>query len=271
MRRLFLHFLICLTIYLLLLACDGTEEVVVNPPLVVEISTVINLTSFEKIDPGSNTFELRCLSQDDFPCANYTINHDLNVSIDSIDLHFTEISRPQICLTNTGKAFGIVSLGALANNTYEFPIRINDDTVSAQIIITDSTFEISNGDGNWTNILRPMLRRIPDNVIWGQVGYHNFIDVNIALTYFDSLDNFGGVAGTLSSGSYGYFYVDTTGQADSVLELGPSMGTTYTIPYVYHYTGDTSTLHTLIQNFANQGNTVEVNVITNEGVEFRSW
>lgn len=260
-----------IALVIFLWACDNTDEVIVDPPLVVGITSVIDMTSFEKIEAGSTSLEFRCLTQDNFPCGNYVIDFLLNISIDSVDLNFTEITRPQICLSSTDKAFGIVILGALANNTYEFPISANNDTVMAQLVVTDSTFEIKSGNGTWTNILRDTLRRIPDDIIWGQVGYNNAIDLGMANTYFDSLNNLGAVPGTLSTGSYGYFFIDNMSQADSIIELGPTIGTTFRIPYVYHYTGDTTMLHNLIDNFASQGNIVEVHVITHEGYEYRSW
>jgi hypothetical protein len=252
------------------LGCDDAKEVLVNPPPEA-INSAINLTSIENLDPIAPTFELRCLTDSLYDCINYQIDFLLDTNADTFDLAFTEISRPGVCLSGNAPAFAIVNLGSLANGTYQFPVTVNNVVAAADLVVTDSTIEIIGGDSTWTNFLRPVLRRVPDNTIWGQVGYNEVSALGSANSFFDSLVSIGAVAETLSTGSYGYFYFDAGGAPDSILELGPSIGTTSRIPYVYTYTGDTASLHNLITAYANQGNVVEVNVITSEGFEYRSW
>ncbi len=255
---------------LIMLGCDN-NEVIKTGPHVPTMNSAINLISFENLDPIAPTFEFRCLTDSPYACSNFSIDFLLNVSSDTIDLLFTEIIAPTICQPPSGKANAIVNLGTVANNTYQFPITVNNITVLAQLIVTDSTIEVNNGNSTGTNFLRPVLRRIPFNMIWGQVGYDLVAASDSANTFFDSLAGIGAVVETLSVGSYGYFYFDNVGTPDSILELGPSIGTTYHIPYVYSFLGDTATLHSLITAYANQGNVIEVNVITSEGYEYKSW
>jgi len=252
------------------LGCDNTKEVIVNPPIVT-INSAIKLTSFENLDPVAPTFELRCLTDSLYDCTNYQIEFLLDTNADTFDLIFTEIDRPGVCLPGNGRAFAIINLGDLAGGTYQFPVTVNNVVASADLVVTDSTIEVIGGDSTWTNFLRPILRRIPSNTIWGQVGYNLIAALDSANTFFDSLVSIGAVAETLSTGSYGYFYFNGSGNPDSILELGPSIGTNFRIPYVYTFSGDTATLHSLITAYANQGNVVEVNVITSEGYEYRSW
>jgi hypothetical protein len=262
---------LCIVLCLLIVSsCDNTDEIIVNPP-VVTINSAINLTSFENLDPVASSFEFRCLTDSFYNCSNFSIDFVLSAYADTIDLAFTEISDPIICLPAPGKANAIVNLGVLVNNTYQFPIAINNIIVPAQLIITDSTIEVIGGDSTWTSFLRPVLRRVPANTVWGQVGYNLDVAVDSANTFFDSLVSIGAVTETLSTGSYGYFFFDSGGNPDSILELSSSIGTTYRIPYVYSYSGDTASLHSLITAYANQGNVVEVNVITSEGFEYKSW
>lgn len=255
---------------LLSASCNNSDEIIVEPPGQT-INTAINLTSIENLDPAGNTFEFRCLTDSLYGCANYSIDFVLTSSADSFDLTFTEITPPTVCLPAFAPAFAIVNIGSVPNGTYQFPITVNTIVAAAQLIVTDSTIQIVNGDSTWTNIHRPLLHRVPANLIWGQVGYNLAGDFDSANSYFDSLVSAGAVPETLSAGSYGYFYFDGSGNPDSILELGASIGTTFRIPYVYSYSGDTATLHSLITAYANQGNVVEVNVITSEGFEYRTW
>ena len=263
--------ILCLSLWLLFAWGCGNKDIIITGPHVSFINSAINLTSYVNLDPVAPTFELRCLTDSLYDCTNYQIEFLLDTNADTFDLIFTEIDRPGVCLPGNGRAFAIINLGDLANGTYQLPITVNNVVASSDLVVTDSTFEVIGGDSTWTKFLRPVLRRIPANTIWGQVGYNLIAAFDSAKTFFDSLVSISAVAETLSTGSYGYFYFDGTGKPDSILEISSSIGTTYRIPYVYTYTGDTATLHSLITAYANQGNVVEVNVITSEGYEFRSW
>ncbi len=252
------------------LGCNKTDEVIIGPDT-QNINSAINLTAIENLNPAAATFEFRCLTDSLYSCTNYEIEFMLDTNADTLDLTFTEISRPGVCISGNAKAFAIVNLGDISNGSYQFPITVNGVVANASLVVTDSIIEVLGGDSTWTNFLRPVLRRVPANVIWGQVGYSLLAALDSANSFFDSLVSIGAVAETLSTGSYGYFYFNGSGNPDSILELGPSIGTNFSIPYVYTYTGDTATLHSLVTAYASQGNVVEVNVITSQGFEYRSW
>lgn len=255
---------------LLSLGCDNTSEVIIGPGG-DSINTVINLEIFENIDRGLTNLELRCHTDSIYHCANFLIEYDLTVTSNKIALTFTGINKPTICLRAFGPATAIVNLGALANITYAFSITVDRVTVPAQLILTDSTIEITGGDSTWTDIVRPVLYRVPVNTIWGQVGYSAF-SKDSALTFFFSLINIGASPARLSTGHYGYFFIDSTSAIDSILELGPSIGTDSIFSYIFDYTGDTIALSNLVQAYENQsGNLVRVNINTSDGYQFRSY
>ncbi|MCH9023729.1 MAG: hypothetical protein IH931_00185 [candidate division Zixibacteria bacterium] len=255
---------------LLSLGCDNTNEVIIGPEI-DSINTVINIEVFENLDNGLRNVELRCVTDSIFPCANFLIEYDLSTTSNTLALAFTRISDPIICLDAFAPAAAIVSLGDLANISYDFPITVNSLTIPAQLILTDSTIEIVGGDSTWTHIVRPVLYRVPASTIWGEVGYNAFAR-DSALTFFDSLASLGATPETLSTGHYGYFFIDSTSAIDSILELGPSIGTDSLFSYIYRYTGDTTALSNLVQDYENQaGNLVRVNIRTSDGYQFRSY
>lgn len=166
---------------------------------------------------------------------------------------------------------GYSKSGTLANNTYEFPITVNSLTLPAQLILTDSTIEITGGDSIWTDIVRSILYRVPASTIWGEVSYNAFAR-DSALRFFFSLINIGASPARLSTGHYGYFFIDSTSAIYSILELGPSIGTDSIFSYIFDYTGDTTALSNLVATYQNQaGNLVKVNVRTSDGYQFRSY
>jgi hypothetical protein len=260
---------ICLWL-ILSLGCDKSKQVIVGPEPII-LNSPINLTSFETLDPVAASFEFRCLTDSIYDCSNYSVDFTLDTVADTLKLNFTEILRPSVCIPPDGPAFSLVNLGNIANGTYQFPITVNAVIASAIITVTDSTITITGGDSTWTNFLRPVLRRIPSGTIWGQVGYNVANAFDSAHSFLDSLVSIGATVDTLSQGSYGYFYFDNAGNPDSILELGASIGTNFRIPFVYAYSGDTAALHSLITAYANQGNVVEINVITSQGFEYRTW
>jgi len=256
---------------LLSLGCDNTNEVIIGPSG-DSVNTVINLEIFENTEAGLTNLELRCQTDLIYGCINYLIEYDLNIITDTVALTFTDIVKPNICLTATGPATAIVNLGTLANNTYEFPITVNSLTLPAQLILTDSTIEITGGDSTWTDVVRAILYRVPASTIWGEVGYNDPVLRDSALTFFNSLTSLGATPETLSTGHYGYFFIDSTNAIDSILELGPSIGTDSIFSYIYNYTGDTTAISNLVQAYQNQaGNLVRVNVRTSDGYQFRSY
>ena len=270
MRKAAILFVIISILVLLSLGCDNTNEVIIGPGG-DSINTVINLEIFENIVAGLTNLELRCLTDSIYNCANFLIEYDLAVTSNNIALTFTGINDPTICLPALGPATAFVSLGALANITYTFSITVDRVTVPAQLILTDSTIEIVNGDSTWTDVVRSILYRVPASTIWGEVGYSAF-SKDSALTFFDSLTSLGATPETLSTGHYGYFFIDSTNAIDSILELGPSIGTDSLFSYIYHYAGDTTSLSNLVQAYKNQaGNLVRVNVNTSDGYQFRSY
>lgn len=273
LRRIIIASIILLSAILLSLGCDNTNEVIVGPG-VDSINTVINISVFEKTVTGLRNVELRCQSDSIYECINYLIDFDLNITT-KVALTFTEIVKPNICLPATGPATAIVDLGTLPNMnfiTLEFPITVNSITVPAQLILSDSTIEIINGESTWTHIVWTVLYRVPANIIWDEVGYNDPVLRDSALTFFDSLTSLGATPDTLSSGHYGYFFIDSTYAIDSILELGPSIDTDSVFSYIYNYAGDTTALSNLVQAFQIQaGNLVRVNINTSDGYQFRSY
>lgn len=253
------------------LGCDNTKEVIIGPEI-DSINTVINIEIFENLDNGLRSVQLRCVTDSIFPCANFLIEYDLSTTSNTLALTFTRISDLTFCLDGFAPAAAIVILGALVNISYDFSITVDRVTVSAQLILTDSTIQILNGDSTWTNIVRSILYRVPANTIWGEAGYNDPVLRDSALTFFDSLESLGATPDTLSTGHYGYFFIDSTNAIDSILGLGPSIGTDSLFSYIYNYTGDTTALSNLVQAYENQsGNLVKVNIITSDGYQFRSY
>ena len=271
MRKTVILFTILSISILLSSGCDNTSEVIIGPEI-DSINTVINIEVFENLDNGLRSVQLRCVTDSIFPCANFLIEYDLSTTSNTLALTFTRISDLTFCLDGFAPAAAIVILGVLANISYDFPITVNSLTLPAQLILTDSTIEITGGDSTWTNIVRPVLYRVPANIIWGEVGYNDPILRDSALTFFDSLISLGATPDTLSSGHYGYFFIDSSSAIDSILELGPSIGTNSVFSYIYSYAGDTTALSNLVTAYQNQsGDLVKVNIITSDGYQFRSY
>lgn len=271
MRRIIIASIILLSAILLSLGCDNTNEVIVGPEI-DSINTIINIEVFENLENGLRNVQLRCVTDSIFPCADFLIEYDLITTSNTLDLTFTRISDLTICLDPFGPATAIVSLDPLANISYNFPLTVDRVTVPAQLILTDSTIEILNGDSTWTNIVRSILYRVPASIIWGEVGYNDPTLRDSALTFFDSLTSLGATPETLSTGHYGYFFIDSTYVIDSILELGLSIGTDSVLSYIYNYAGDTTALSNLVQAYQIQaGNLVKVNIITSDGYQFRSY
>lgn len=79
----------------------------------VLISSDIVIKPWEKLDSTQRTFELRCETEERYPCDNYSISNNIGRSENSIDISFGQIIKPEICATAFGSARAYLNLGSI--------------------------------------------------------------------------------------------------------------------------------------------------------------
>jgi hypothetical protein len=232
------------------------------------IDSDIEIKLWETLDSTNRKLQLYCSTQRIYNCSNYGIKNKFSKSSGNIDINFTGILLPDMCLTAFGPARTIIDLGALSNGTYNLNIKVERKKSVGQLIITSDSYSIRLFKQNHIKIINTPLHRIPSNTIWGTVGYHTSSTSTLVQSFIDSLQFLGATAKIYPSGDYGYFEINSNGQI-----LPPeNHGNHFIEPFIFDFSGNTSDLKNLVKNYGiNYGGSLSIRLYTTKGEIFRSW
>jgi hypothetical protein len=208
------------------------------------IDTRLELTLKEELSVYSRLLSIDCATERIYPCINYGIDYSMTKSSNKITIRFNQIIMPEICLTALGPAYSNIKLGNLSNGLYILNLLVNGKTQTANLKVNDSTFKIEYEPGFDFIFKKTELKRIPQNVIWGSVGYINDTLTTSVNSFLDSLIIIGASEINLSPGDYGYFQIDSFGKI-----VAPEYhGYPFIKMYLYEFNGSSESLKELIRN-----------------------
>jgi hypothetical protein len=134
------------------------------------------------------------------------------------------------------------------------------------LIVTDTSYEISNGTGSWTYIASSLINRIPAYTIWGSFSSGNASANLIANSFVDSLDTIGATARTFSPGDYAYFTVGSNGQI-----VDQNVTSIFHSAFAFVYHGDLALVKNLVLEYGTEyGSNILITVFAYDGEEFIS-
>ena len=246
------------TIFLLLL-CGCRKDPTVSD---------VDVRMWEVMDSTGRTLKFFCSTDRIYGCSNYRISHTFERSGDRVEIEFSGIIVPDVCLTSIGPASATVDLGALPDGTYAIDLQVGGNKNEGQLLITPDQYTISIEQPRQLRVTNSPLQRVPSNTIWGTVGYHSSTTAPLVQSFIDSLQLAGAAVQPYHSGDYGYFQIDTNG------DISPPQNSGYYFirPYVMHYTGGSTALNTLVTNYGiHYGDSMNIILYTTRGEVFRSW
>jgi hypothetical protein len=261
--------------YLLLLgllpACDnflGGDDHTSSLP----IDSKIQITFSELLSPNpqQRVLVLNCRTEKIYGCYNYRLAYRLSRLGSTLKIQFSQVSVPEICLDAPGPATVAIDLGFLPAGTYRLMIGPSGTGVAAELKVTAGSYEVQGGDGPAIGFPAPKLNRVPDNTVWGLIGYLGLGEpfASVAQDYLDSLEARGAEIQVLSPGDYGYFSIDQAGE----IETPANNGYYYARPYVRRFTGDPAALREVVKYFGKtQSQWVSTRLLTWRGDTYYSW
>ena len=175
------------------------------------IDSKLNIVLREELTSESRNLILNCSTERIYPCCNYGIDYNVVKGAKNIKVRFSKIVKPQICLTALGPAGCSINLGSLAEGQYNLELEVNGKTEIAQLIVKGNTYQIHHQPGLNIKFENLELKRIPQFLIWGSVGYINDSLVSAVNAFTDSLQILGAQQVQLLPGDYWYFKVDAQG------------------------------------------------------------
>lgn len=232
------------------------------------IDSKVRISLWENLSTFQRALSFRCSTEKIYGCMNYSILYKLTKYGYAINIMFTEIYAPDICLTALGPATANVDLGSLADGAYNLSIIVNDQMFQTQFQVTTDAYRLTNSDGGLITFPRPVLMRVPDHTIWGSVGYHTVSSMHRAESFCDSLISRGAQPRQYIPGDYGYFEIDSTGAIKPLTNHGYY----FIHPYVYYFPYDTLLVRNLVKEFGKTvGDSLSISLYGSHGEEFYSW
>jgi hypothetical protein len=192
------------------------------------------------------TLVLHVTTERVYDCGNFTITGEPVIDGSRITIPFENIYEPNECSGSRAAARADVDLGTLPSAAYDLAIIVNQDTALAQLLVTDSSYVLANGEHRWTTFPRTVLLKVPVDAIWGDGEYNDPNSNSILGSFRDSLKAMGAEEFVFPAGDYGFFTVNGAGEIDIPLAAGHP---NYVRPFIYRYGGDLLVLRSLVKRF----------------------
>lgn len=254
---------LCSIIFLcLVISCKKTTEV--DPPF--EENIKIRMT--ETVDSVKRVLNLICVTEKIFPCSNWGIETVHSVTDDKITIQFIRISYPNICATSLGPASAIINLDGLANKTYELELNFGTSKIDGQLNVTPGSFNVVIPAQTKVQFINTDLKRIPDNTIYGTIGYHSTSTSSLVQKFIDTLLLYGAIPTLYTPGDYGEFEIEANGQIKQTQDPGYY----FTRRYIFSYSNNSGVFRDLVKRFGrNYPNLLSITLKTTKGETFYSW
>lgn len=191
----------------------------------------VNLQITEELPAGSGHVHFNFMTVEEYECLNFPIRYTSQSDEQSIDIDLTDIEKTNVCLTPKGPAFANVDLGNYYGGSYPVNIRVSGVDNAGTLKVDEDMMIIGFTNPQMLNLVYDTLLRIPEDIIWGLVGYYYPGDTEKVNAFLDSLQQIGAQPRTLPYGEYGYFQTDTAGRLIAPEGLPYNLTKTFVFDY----------------------------------------
>ncbi len=265
-----LHLVACMTLAAGLSGCgshDGMGELFPFVP----IDSKILITMSERLDHSGRSMILNCRTARTYGCSNYRLAYTRERLGSVTSIAFLYVRIPEVCLTSLGPARADIDLGSLAPGKYLFEISSGGKSVGAALSVSPDSCVVANGESPTIDFPVPHLNRVPDNTVWGLIGYLGHQGEpfdSLAGAFLDSLTARGASVGSFAPGDYGYFVIDASG----AIERPSTDGYYFALPFIRRFAGDPALVRDLVAYFGRtQGFFLSIQVHTWRGDAYYGW
>ncbi|HEY6553678.1 MAG TPA: hypothetical protein VI669_09990, partial [Vicinamibacteria bacterium] len=197
------------------LSCDDAPTQPPPESTGISIDSRILITPSERLSDGSRALVLKCRTERPYSCINYRIPFTVVRQGATVLVSFGKISLSgSVCLAAAGPATCAIDLGALAEGTYSLVFNSSTGNTRFDLLVEQGAYTVTPRQGSGVAFSPATLRRIPDETIWGLIGYVGPAGGpfdSLAGSFLDSLEAHGAEPVTLEPGEYGEFLIDSSG------------------------------------------------------------
>jgi hypothetical protein len=237
----------------------------------VSVDSKISIRMVEISDISPRTLQFYCSTAMVYPCVNYPIYAVHQQSSNSIDISFKGvIENIGICLTAIGPATTVIDLGTLSNGTYILNLHNGDVTHTGELIVSSDSYKINFADNSDFHFTNTPLNKMPEQIIWGTVGYHKQETLPLVQSFLTGLMDLGAEKRPYNPGYYREFEIDGNGD---IVQPGEGSGYYFAQSFIFNYSGDIMDIEQLVKQYARDyGNDyMYISVYTDKGEKFLSW
>lgn len=226
----------------LLIACSKEND----PGIEVNIPKTFQLGIQEVFDGGERILELKLKSLELFSCAGTKIDYSLIQGEDFIDLSVNEIIEPDPCIPAEEAAQNTIQLGALRDGSWPVEISLRQTVRNpGLLVVKPATIELLLFSQYGLITERTLLRRIPNQTIWGYVAYQNEQQLSITNNFLAELADLSARQVYFPPGYYSNFIVLPSGNVS--VQMPPTEK--LHIPFLHRYDDDPALLKELIDAY----------------------
>ena len=247
------------TILLLLMAIVGCG--VVTPD---EVDSEVNIYLLE--DLPSRNLKMYFETARNYGVCDNTIDLSWNKTPMGFDISFKGVLEHGI-LTAIGPATVTIDLGVLNTGNYQLTLRNGQEKFSGVLSVFSDKYTIRLDSNPAFDFRNSPLNRIPDNTIWGLVGYRTEETIPLVQSFFSELIKLGAIKKSFAPGNYNKFKIDKNGDI-----VNYNAGYRFSQAFIFYYSEDTSKLDKFLEQWSGlHSELMQIWIYTDKGEEFFSW
>mgnify|MGYP000877200528 FL=1 len=253
--------LLCVLLFWQACNTDKTDA----PVLDTEVEKEYEIDLWENLANNLRTFQIRVNTIKTQDCLNYYIESSANRNGNNIEINLGRPQIPVLCERGSAPAKSNLDLGSLSNGTYSLTVKLGQIVPSTgRLVVNNGSYFLSMPSPIGFRILHNTLVRIPDNTIWGYIGYE--------LSALPAVDQFLQDLAKISQeqslvkGYYGYFSIPDNG----IMEFGAQAATDRPIlPIVRRFQANEKDLENLIATYRDKyGKDIYIHLRNTNGKEY---
>ena len=254
--------LLCLLLVMQACVTDKTEA----PVLDTAIAKEYELDLWETLDNNTRTLQIRANTIQSQNCLNYNIESSISRKGSNFEINLGKPQIPSVCEPGIGTAKSTLDLGIISNGTYNLTVKLGQIVPSTgRLVVSNGSFYLSILNPIGFRITRNNLLRVPDNTIWGYIGY----DANASPVVTQFFTDLAGISQNidLPKGYYGHFNLLESG----VIELGNAPASTDRPiqPILRRFQANEKDLEKLILNYRERhGQSILIRLRNTAGKEY---
>jgi hypothetical protein len=206
----------------------------------------VQLQMTEELSVNSRRLHFNFFTEEEFECLDNTIRYSSSSDPETINISLVDVEVSDLCLTGPGPAIESIDLGTYELGNYPVNIKVADYENTGTLQVNQDMYVVGFNNPQMLTTYFDTLYRIPDNTIWGLVGYYELEGVEKVDAFLDSLESIGAMPLTLNQGDYGYFQADSAGK----IIIPEYIGFEYSKSFVYDYSGSMAEVQNIISYFA---------------------